>query len=234
MGRPSRLPWVLLFLTLAAGAGLAYYSFERYRLQDTELETVKDELAAIKGDVGTAERDKLDLQRQLGRAEVDVKNNRERFTLDAEEADELEKKLAGIVGGDRSDVRLEGDDIVLQVSDSALFADGTASFHDEGREALEEIGLILVDMRERDVRVEAHTDDRPVAEVAKGFATNWDFAAARAARVVRFFQSETGIEPARLASISYAEFRPLSRTSPEKNRRVDIVLAPKSLQRVGE
>ncbi|MBT8494388.1 MAG: OmpA family protein [Deltaproteobacteria bacterium] len=232
MGRPSRLPWVLLFLVLAAGAGLAFYGFERYRLLESELDQSKEQLSSVKGDVGEAERDKLQLQSQLGRAQVDIKDNRKRFSAYAEEADELKKKLAGIVGGDRSDVRVFEKSIILDIKESALFKKGTAQLTQEGKDSLEELGEILLDMRERDVRVEGHTDDQPVSDKAKGFETNWELGAARAMAVVRYFHDTAGIEPERLSSISHGEFRPLSRTDKTRNRRIDIVLAPKSLQKI--
>lgn len=232
LGGGSRLPWVLWFLTLAAGAGIAFYGMENFRLQDQELNAAKDELAAIKGDVGRAEQEKLNLQSKLGRAEVNLKDNRQRFSQYAEEADDIKKKLAGVFGGDRSDVRVADDRIVLQIADSALFAEGSTKLSASGKKALDELGSMFVEMRERDIQVEAHTSDKPVSEVAKGFETNWEFAAARATAVVRHLHDEVGVDPDRLASVSFAEYRPISRTSPAKNRRIDIVLKPKSLQRV--
>jgi chemotaxis protein MotB len=232
MGRPSRLPWVLLFLVLAAGAGLGFYGVERYKLLEADVENAKDQLKQVKGDVGRAERDKLQLESQLGRAQVDIKDNRKRFSAYADEADELKKKLAGIVGGDRSDVEVKGESIILHISDSALFQKGSAKLSKDGSDSLEELGALLIEMRERDVRVEGHTDDNPVSKTAKGFETNWELGGARAMAVVRYFHDTAGIEPERLSSVSYGEFRPLSRTRKEKNRRIDIVLAPKSLQKI--
>ncbi len=232
MGGGSRLPWVLLFLVLAAGAGLAFYGLERYRLLGAELDSARDDLAALKGDVGRAEKEKLSIQSKLGRAEVDLRDNRERFSQYAEEADEIKKKLGSIVGSDRSDVRVNESGIVLEIADSALFSPGTAKLSTEGKQALDKIGSMLVEMRERDVLVEGHTSDEPVRDVAKGFDTNWEFAAARATAVVRYFHDQVGLDPERLASASHAEYRPISRTSKTKNRRIDLVLVPKALQRI--
>jgi len=228
----SRIAWVLLFLTLAAGAGLAFYGMERYRLLEHMLGEAEQELGAIRGDVGRAERDKLDLQSQLGRAQVDLNDNRERFSQNAEEADAIKKRLAAAFGADRVAVRIADELVVLQIADSALFAKGSAKLSATGKEGLNKIGDFLIEMRERDVFVDGHTSNVPVSEVARGFDTNWEFAAARATSVLRHLHDEVGVEPVRLSSRSYAEYRPISRTSETKNRRIEIVLAPKSLQRI--
>lgn len=229
---PSRLPWVLLFLTLAAGAGLAFYGFERYQLVSQEVEQARDELAAVKGDVGQSQKEKLELESQLGRAKVDLKDNRQRFSQYADQADDLKTRLAGIVGGDRSDVRVSEDRIILEIADEALFKADSVQLSDEGKASLDRIGDLLLEMRERDIQVEAHTSDVPVIEVNKSFETNWEYGAARATAVVRYLHDQVGIDPDRMGSVSFAEYRPISRSNKGKNERIDIALVPKTVQRV--
>ncbi|HEY4969801.1 MAG TPA: OmpA family protein, partial [Steroidobacteraceae bacterium] len=75
------------------------------------------------------------------------------------------------------------------------------------------------------IRVEGHTDDRPISTLA--FPSNWELSAARASSVVHLF-SNRNIEPARLAVIGLSEYRPVkSNTTAEgrnANRRVVIVI----------
>jgi flagellar motor protein MotB len=75
------------------------------------------------------------------------------------------------------------------------------------------------------IRVEGHTDDRPIN--TRAFPSNWELSAARASSVVHLFSSRD-IVPARLAVIGLGEYRPVkSNTTSEgrnANRRVVIVI----------
>ena len=75
------------------------------------------------------------------------------------------------------------------------------------------------------IRVEGHTDNRPISTSA--FPSNWELSSARAASVVHLF-TETGLAPARLAVIGLGEYRPAqSNSTPEgrnANRRVLLVI----------
>jgi chemotaxis protein MotB len=75
------------------------------------------------------------------------------------------------------------------------------------------------------IRVEGHTDDRPIGTVV--FPSNWELSAGRAASVVRLF-AQRGVAARRLAVIGYGEHRPVQpNTTPagrNANRRVVIVI----------
>ncbi|HEY4970190.1 MAG TPA: OmpA family protein, partial [Steroidobacteraceae bacterium] len=55
------------------------------------------------------------------------------------------------------------------------------------------------------IRVEGHTDDRPIRTAA--FPSNWELSAARAASVVHQFTRQ-GIDPLRLEIVGFGEFHP--------------------------
>jgi chemotaxis protein MotB len=75
------------------------------------------------------------------------------------------------------------------------------------------------------VRVEGHTDDRPIA--SKIYPSNWELSAARAASVVHRF-ANAGVNPDRLSVIGFGEYRPAqpndTATGRDANRRVVIVI----------
>jgi chemotaxis protein MotB len=75
------------------------------------------------------------------------------------------------------------------------------------------------------IRVEGHTDNRPIKTVA--FISNWELSAARAGSVVRVLASK-GVEPGRLAVIGYGENRPHAPNDTvegrNSNRRVVVVI----------
>jgi chemotaxis protein MotB len=55
------------------------------------------------------------------------------------------------------------------------------------------------------IRVEGHTDDRPIRTTA--FPSNWELSAARAASVVHQFMRQ-GVDPLRLEIVGFGEFHP--------------------------
>jgi chemotaxis protein MotB len=82
------------------------------------------------------------------------------------------------------------------------------------------------------IRVEGHTDNKPINTVA--FYSNWELSAARAGSVVRVLQSR-GVSPNRLAVIGYGDQRPVQSNDTEQgrnaNRRVVVVILSTELQR---
>jgi chemotaxis protein MotB len=75
------------------------------------------------------------------------------------------------------------------------------------------------------VRVEGHTDDRPIRTTE--YPSNWELSAARAASVVHLFMDH-GIAPDRLAVLGFGQYRPAaantSASGRNANRRVSIVI----------
>jgi chemotaxis protein MotB len=75
------------------------------------------------------------------------------------------------------------------------------------------------------LHVEGFTDDRPIQSPI--FPSNWELSSARAAAVVRLF-IQFGVDPLRMASIGYGEYKPIASNETEagrnKNRRVVIVI----------
>ena len=100
-----------------------------------------------------------------------------------------------------------------------------------GLEILKKVGDILKNARDKQIRIEGHTDNVPIgAALAAKFPTNWELSTARATVVARYFQEKVGIPPQQLAPTGFAEYRPVaSNDTPEgraQNRRIEIILAP--------
>jgi chemotaxis protein MotB len=76
------------------------------------------------------------------------------------------------------------------------------------------------------VRIEGHTDNRPI--VTALYPSNWELSTARATAVVSFLVDEGLVAPERLSVAGYAEHRPVADNgTPDgraANRRVDIVV----------
>jgi len=119
--------------------------------------------------------------------------------------------------------------IRVSVSDDIIFASGSAELDPLGRQVLDKVSRQLLDLN-HSIEVQGHTDDRGLkASLAGRFPTNWELAAARAARVVRLMQ-ENGIPGERLRVVSFASYLPLapndSAENRAQNRRIEIRLKP--------
>jgi len=115
----------------------------------------------------------------------------------------------------------------VRALDQILFDSGSVEIKPRGRDVLAKIATQLAKVSDRQVRVEGHTDDRPIA--TPRFPSNWELSVGRAATVARFL-AEQGVSSQRLEAAGFGEYRPIaSNDAPEgraRNRRIEIVLAP--------
>jgi chemotaxis protein MotB len=137
--------------------------------------------------------------------------------------DELEKEVqAGKIEVQRLEGRLQ-----VRALDKILFDSGSADIKAEGKNVLKRVAEQITKIEGQTVRIEGHTDDRPI-KTAK-FPSNWELSSARATRVVRAF-IDYGIEPSKISAVGRAEFAPIdSNDTPEgrsRNRRIEIILIP--------
>lgn len=116
-------------------------------------------------------------------------------------------------------------ELVLRLSDGFLFDSGNDTVEERARRVITRLAAELRG-RALDVRVEGHTDDRPIRTVR--FRSNWDLSTARATAVVARLAAE-GIEPQRLSAAGYGEFHPIAPNATDEgrkqNRRVDLVVS---------
>jgi chemotaxis protein MotB len=96
----------------------------------------------------------------------------------------------------------------------------------EDKPILHKVASILKKYGDREVLIEGHTDDEPIASAQ--FSSNWELSTARATTILRYLEEKEGISPERLSAAGYGEYRPLAsnatREGREKNRRVEIVI----------
>ncbi len=117
----------------------------------------------------------------------------------------------------------------LNVSDEILFDSGSAELGAEGEALLEKVARQIAAIEHR-VEVQGHTDNLKISQsLARRYPTNWELAAARAARVVRALQ-RFGVKGRRLTAVSFGPYQPVvPNTSPRnrsRNRRIEIRLLP--------
>lgn len=148
--------------------------------------------------------------------------------------DELVNDLESEVSSGQIEIQRLRDGLRLNVSDEVLFASGSAELDERGRKVLVKVAAQLTQLEDT-ILVRGHTDDRKIGgALAQRYPTNWELAAARAARVVRLLE-EKGVKPARLAAVSLGPNDPVapndSAENRARNRRIEILLVPKGGKR---
>ena len=125
--------------------------------------------------------------------------------------------------------------VEIEMNSKILFSSADSELEEEAFPALKALAEVLKKLP-NSIDVEGHTDNVPINNEL--FPSNWELSAARAASVVHLF-TNYGVNPSRLSSIGYAEYRPIANNSTSKgrlrNRRVKVViLADKNARRIAE
>lgn len=139
-------------------------------------------------------------------------------------AEEVSSAMGALVASGVVHVRRLQNSVVVDISADILFPSGVAKLSPASTPVLQHLADALRPFTNA-VRVEGHTDDRPIN--TPEFRSNWELSAARAASVVHLFM-DRGIEPERLAVVGFGQYRPIaSNNTPagrNANRRVAVVI----------
>jgi chemotaxis protein MotB len=128
---------------------------------------------------------------------------------------------------DKVQVNLSDKGLHVSITDSVMFATGSAELIGASKTLLRRIRAVLGSDVES-VVVEGHTDDRPIRTTL--FPSNWELSGARASSVVRYLiEEEDDLSPARYLAVGYGEFHPVdtnqSADGRARNRRVEILFS---------
>jgi chemotaxis protein MotB len=219
---PVRSALLLGAATLSVAAAPGCVTRGSYEELESERNAIAERVDALEQEREALEKEREALRSRL--LEQEAEADRLRGTYDSLVSD-LKSELA--TGQVRIEQLREG--IRVNLAQEILFPTGSAQLDDQGREILLKVSNRLKEMPNA-IEVEGHTDDVRISSALKSrYPTNWELAAARAARVVRLFQ-ESGIDPTRMTAVSYGPFHPeVPNDSPEnraKNRRIEIKLLP--------
>ena len=136
----------------------------------------------------------------------------------------VEQALAPLIMQDLVTVRRTDRAVEVEIRADILFSSGSATLAPQAAVAIRQLAGALRGYT-NPIRVEGHTDNVPIRSSA--FPSNWELSAARAASVVHVIASE-GVDPALLAVLGFAEFRPIKSNDTVEgrnaNRRVLIVI----------
>jgi chemotaxis protein MotB len=139
-------------------------------------------------------------------------------------ATEVERAMAGLIEDKLIVVRRHRFWVEVEIRTDILFPSGIATLSPDAEEVVKRLAETLRPFP-NPIRVEGHTDNRPIS--TRAFRSNWELSSARAASVVHLLM-QSGLEPARLAVIGLGEYRPAQDNATSEgrnaNRRVLLVI----------
>jgi chemotaxis protein MotB len=120
-----------------------------------------------------------------------------------------------------------GNRIVL--TNALVFSPGSAQISSRGKQVLDEILETVRKYPNREIIIEGHTDNVPIAKGYRWkYASNWELSAARALSVLHYFESAQGVPTNLLRAMALGEQKPMASNRSDEgrgqNRRVEIII----------
>jgi chemotaxis protein MotB len=239
---PSKAPWMLVGLMLAAGGFGGFRAYQELQKTKAEARAATEKATADVAAATAAQKDLTDKVEKLEGEKAALTTAKEELSKQVEAKsgeleqlkgtyDKLEAQMKDEIA--RGDISLSQDGGRLRVGlvDKILFDSGEAAISKRGEEVLARVGAVLATIDDKQIQVSGHTDRTPISEkLAPQFPTNWELSTARAINVVRFLSEKANVPPQRLVASGYSEYHPIANnktaTGRAKNRRIEILLTP--------
>src|SRR5476649_1111669 len=150
--------------------------------------------------------------------------------------EELEKRLQDEINNNQVKVEMQPKGLVITFVSEVLFDSGKAKLRNDSLSKLAKVASVLnTTVSDLNVGIEGHTDNQPIKR--SGWKSNWELSTARALSVLHYLSDKSVSEP-RLAAIGYGEYKPVAsndtKDGRQKNRRVEIVILPKTETKRGD
>jgi chemotaxis protein MotB len=185
-------------------------------------------IADLRQRVSTLESDNARLTQEL----TDAQKAREEKVREVSSTyEQLVAKMKGEIDKGQVTISELKGKLTVNMVDAILFDSGKAEIKPEGLVVLGKVIEILKTVNDKAIRIEGHTDNKPiVGPLTQRYPTNWELSAARAINVARYLQKQ-GIEPGSLSAAAFGSSKPVADNAVEegraKNRRIEIVLVAK-------
>lgn len=187
-----------------------------------ELQTREDALLALESDL--AQRS-ADLEARSARV-VEL----EALLAAREKAAEVLRKrlqnaLLGFEGNGLSVEQRDGK-VYVSLEAALLFASGSAEVDAGGFEILKKLGDVIATQNDLEIVIEGHTDTDNLnsPNIPRN---NWELSVIRATSVLDIIMGQPGVDPSILTASGRGEFHPVDPEDKSKNRRIEIILAPR-------
>ena len=149
----------------------------------------------------------------------------------------LSKSLQDEISKGNITIQQVRDRLTINMVDRVLFDSGQAQVKPAGMKVLKQVGDVLNQISDKQIRIEGHTDNVPIStKLQDRFKTNWELSTARATTVVRYLIDQGGVDRQYISAVGYADTHPLASNDSEEgrssNRRIEIVLYPRDLKEI--
>lgn len=125
--------------------------------------------------------------------------------------------------------KLNQSQLMITISDKALFSSGKANLKPEARQLGIVISTMLQVFPDYEVIVSGHTDDIPISN--REFSSNWDLSSTRALNFMSVLLENDKLDPKKFSAIGYGEYRPVASNDTiqgrSENRRVEVSILRK-------
>ncbi|SEP59561.1 chemotaxis protein MotB [Faunimonas pinastri] len=216
---------------LVAQKKLSQGALDQVSLLNQQLAALRRQIAALEDALGASEKQGAESQTKI--ADLGQRLN----VALAQRVQELARYRSDFFGrlrqilANRPDIQVVGDRFVLPAS--VLFPSASDELNDSVRPSLDKLADAIKELEGEIppeikwvIRVDGHTDARPIAPTSR-FQSNWDLSADRAISVVRYLISR-GVDPQHLVAAGFGEFRPLDTGNTDaayaRNRRIELKL----------
>ncbi|OWA32964.1 flagellar motor protein MotB [Saccharibacillus sp. O16] len=145
-----------------------------------------------------------------------------------EDLTKLQKQLDSYIAknglNSQLDTNLNQSQLLITISDKALFASGDAVVKPSSRTLAASIANILKNFPGYNIQVIGHTDNVPILN--SQFKSNWDLSSSRANNFMQVLLKNPSLDPVRFTSIAAGEYHPVASNATEtgraQNRRVEV------------
>jgi chemotaxis protein MotB len=147
--------------------------------------------------------------------------------LDVEVESDVKNILGTLLSKSKGsiDVKRDSRGVVISVADKYFFDSGSSDLKENSRDVLDKIASVLNRYLNM-IRIEGHTDNVPINN--GNFPSNWELSASRAINVAKYLVKSHNIQPNRITTVGYSEYKPVASNDTlegrGKNRRVEIVI----------
>ena len=209
---------ILAFISAAVVTGLLIVTFAFKFLDSPKEKLLRVQLEKAEEDLFTRETMLRDVQALMKQRDSSMNALRE----------SVEKSLLGFKDSGL-EIEVKNGKVYVKMSNQLLFKSGSTTIDKRGRDALQQLAMVLSQQPDISIMIEGHTDNVPIG--SSRFADNWDLSVLRSTEVARILTVENGIDPKRIIASGRSEFMPIEESNdPEsraKNRRTEIILSPK-------
>jgi chemotaxis protein MotB len=146
----------------------------------------------------------------------------------------LEQRLSSEIQVDQVRVKMEDKGLVITFVAEVLFDSGKAVLRPESLASLDKVAdFIIEEVPQNPIGIEGHTDNEPIKR--SSWKSNWELSSHRALSVFGYLETK-GVSSERLSASGYGEYRPVAGNDTKEgrrtNRRVEIVIMPKTIKKV--